>query len=115
MNHAPQYAIGQEVVTPRHGAGVIKWIYPTVFPKKVRNQYSVIVKGRREALLLSEKQLQPRPCGAPDPEVRCRDCNHNSKVMVRTSILCPVMNKYRKVDEPRLCKNFTPRQPTEGA
>ncbi len=113
MNHAPQYAIGQEVVTPRHGAGVIKWVYPA--PKvRARNRYSVAVLGRREALLLDEVELQPQQAGTSEPGVRCLDCSQNKSGRFST-FLCPTVNKYRKVQQPRQCAQFTPRPPTEGA
>ena len=113
MNHTPQFSIGQEVVTPRHGTGVVKWVYPAPRPR-IRNRYSVIVRRLRQPLMLDEIQLKLPAPDTPAPEVCCRDCGQNPKALVRSSILCPVINQYRKVEQPRICKHFTPRQSAEG-
>ena len=111
MNPTPRFAIGQDVVTPKHGSGVVKWVYPA-HRARARTRYSIAVRGRNSGLVLDEQEIAPKP--ARGPEVQCRDCGNHCGFVVKSSIRCFVSRQYRLVDKLRVCKYFTPLQPAQG-
>ena len=113
MNHAPRFSIGQDVVTPRHGSGVVKWVYPAHRPR-ARTRYSIAVRGRSTGLVLDEQEIAPKIAGEPGPEVHCRDCVNHTGFVFRNSVRCFVSKQYRMVDKVRVCNYFTPLQPAQG-
>ena len=113
MNHAPRFSIGQDVVTPKHGSGVVRWVYPAHRPK-ARTRYSIAVRGRSTGLVLDEQQIKPKVAGKTGPEVQCRDCRNHPGFVVKNSVRCLISGSYRMVDRPRVCRFFTSLQPNQG-
>jgi len=115
MNPPPQFTVGQEVVTPKNGSGVVKWVYPAPPQKKrtrYHTRYAVAVRGRSNGLVLYEQEIKPKP--AQGPEVQCRGCGNHCGFVVKQSIRCFVSRQYRMVDKLRICKFFSPLQPAQG-
>ena len=111
MTPAPRFSIGQDVITPRHGSGVVRWVYPAHRPR-ARTRYSIAVRGRSTGLVLDEQEIALKP--ARGPEVQCRDCGNHCGFVVKRSVRCFVSRQYRMVDKPRVCKYHTPLQPAQG-
>ena len=117
MNTTPQFTIGQEVITPRHGSGVVKWVYPAPV-RKIRKHYrpcyAVEVRGLSNALVLDEQQLKPKLPGVAGPEVQCSGCANHPGIVVKQSVRCQISGSYRIADKLRVCRFFTPLSSAQG-
>lgn len=103
----PRFALGDRVVTPRHGEGEIVLIYPAGPGRAL--SYGVSVAHQRRALICSEPELRAAAHIPAGDTVRCIDCAHARKSnYMHNTVRCAALARAKSAQSQRLCTSFKP-------
>ena len=107
MGATPRFALGDHVVTTRHGPGEVVLIYP---PARGRVTYGISVATQRPAVIYDERELVAAPHVPEGRTVRCADCAHGHKSnYLLNAVRCAAYHRAKSANSQRLCPRFKAR------